>query len=116
MLPPALTSRAWTVPSLPINSTITRHFIPLSRSAAASRLHTTPTFETVSRLQVIIDLLLAHPNIGTRTDGPTIRRMTAPLHPYLFMRRLTPELSWLMPLLRWNGTTNDGDLLIREIN
>jgi hypothetical protein len=42
LLPPALTSCAWTVPSLPINSTITRHFIPLSRSAAASRLHTTP--------------------------------------------------------------------------
>jgi plasmid stabilization system protein ParE len=36
-----------------------------------------------ARIQAIIDLLLAYPNIGVRTDDPVIRRlMTAP-YPYL---------------------------------
>jgi hypothetical protein len=37
-----------TVSSLPINSIITRHFIPLPPSAIASLIYTTPTFETAS--------------------------------------------------------------------
>jgi plasmid stabilization system protein ParE len=36
-----------------------------------------------SRIKTIIDLLLLHPHIGTRTDDPTIRRMTALPYPYL---------------------------------
>jgi plasmid stabilization system protein ParE len=33
------------------------------------------------RIQNIIDLLLSHPDIGTRTEDPTIRRVSTP--PYL---------------------------------
>jgi toxin ParE1/3/4 len=36
-----------------------------------------------ARIQAIIDLLLLYPDIGTRTDDPTIRRMTALPYPYL---------------------------------
>jgi hypothetical protein len=49
LVPPALTSCNRTVPSLPVNSTMTRHFIPLPRSAVITPTHTTPRFETVSR-------------------------------------------------------------------
>lgn len=41
------------------------------------------------RIQVMIDLLLTHPNIGTRTDDPTIRRMTASPYPYLIFYEAT---------------------------
>ncbi len=36
-----------------------------------------------ARIKVIIDLLLQHPRIGTRTDDPAIRRMTTLQYPYL---------------------------------
>ena len=36
-----------------------------------------------ARIQAIIDLLLLYPDIGTRTDDPTIRQMTARPSPYL---------------------------------
>jgi toxin ParE1/3/4 len=36
-----------------------------------------------ARIQAIIDLLLVHPQIGTRTDDPTIRRVTTSPYPYL---------------------------------
>jgi hypothetical protein len=39
-----------TAPSLPANSTMTRHFIPLPRPAVFGLAHTTPRFETVSVL------------------------------------------------------------------
>jgi len=42
-----------------------------------------------TRIQVIIDLLLTHPNVGTRTDDPTIRRMTASPYPYLIFYEAT---------------------------
>jgi toxin ParE1/3/4 len=42
-----------------------------------------------TRIQVIIDLLLTHPNIGTRTDDPVIRRMTALPYPYLIFYEAT---------------------------
>jgi toxin ParE1/3/4 len=35
------------------------------------------------RIQGIIELLLSHPDIGTPTDDPTIRRLTTPPYPYL---------------------------------
>lgn len=42
-----------------------------------------------ARLQLIIDLLLTPPNIGTRMDDPTIRRMTASPYPYLIFYEAT---------------------------
>jgi plasmid stabilization system protein ParE len=42
-----------------------------------------------TRIQVIIDLLLTHPNVGSRTDDPTIRRMTASPYPYLIFYEAT---------------------------
>jgi toxin ParE1/3/4 len=35
------------------------------------------------RIQGIIELPLNHPDIGTLTDDPTIRRLTTPPYPYL---------------------------------
>ena len=42
-----------------------------------------------ARIQVIIDLLLTQPNIGTRTDDPAIRRMTTSSYPYLIFCEAT---------------------------
>jgi hypothetical protein len=79
LLPPALTSCPWTVPSLPINSTITRHFIPFSRSALTAgsippaglrrfplRIEDTHGFDTLAVCHVLI-----HP----------IALTSIPLHP-----------------------------------
>jgi toxin ParE1/3/4 len=41
------------------------------------------------RIQTIIDLLLLYPGIGTRTDDPTIRRMTALPYPYVIFYEAT---------------------------
>ena len=35
------------------------------------------------RIQNIIGLLLTHPEIGVRTEDPTIRRLSTPPYPYL---------------------------------
>jgi toxin ParE1/3/4 len=35
------------------------------------------------RIQGIIGLLVSHPEIGIRTDDPTIRRLATPPYPYL---------------------------------
>jgi toxin ParE1/3/4 len=35
------------------------------------------------RIQGIIGLLVSHPDIGIRTDDPTIRRLATPPSPYL---------------------------------
>jgi toxin ParE1/3/4 len=35
------------------------------------------------RIQGIIGLLASHPDIGIRTDDPTIRRLATPPYPYL---------------------------------
>ncbi|MGH7117412.1 MAG: type II toxin-antitoxin system RelE/ParE family toxin [Acetobacteraceae bacterium] len=42
-----------------------------------------------ARIQAILDLLLLYPGIGTRTDDPTIRRMTAVPYPYLIFYEAT---------------------------
>jgi toxin ParE1/3/4 len=42
-----------------------------------------------TRIQAIIDLLLLHPHIGTRTDDPAIRRLTTPPYPYLVFYEAT---------------------------
>jgi toxin ParE1/3/4 len=44
-----------------------------------------------SRIQTIIDVLLQHPHIGTRTSDPTIRRMTTLPYPYLIFYEATDE-------------------------
>lgn len=44
-----------------------------------------------ARVQAVIDLLPLHPNIGVRTDDPTIRRMTATPYPYLVFYEITAE-------------------------
>jgi plasmid stabilization system protein ParE len=41
------------------------------------------------RIQVIIDLLLTRPHIGSRTDDPAIRRMVASPYPYLIFYEVT---------------------------
>jgi plasmid stabilization system protein ParE len=38
-----------------------------------------------ARIQALIDVLLLYPGIGTRTDDPTIPRMTALPCPYLML-------------------------------
>lgn len=42
-----------------------------------------------ARIQTIIDLLLLHPQIGTRTDDPAIRRLTTSPYPYLIFYEAT---------------------------
>jgi toxin ParE1/3/4 len=42
-----------------------------------------------ARLQAIIDLLLLYPGIGTRTDDPAIRRMTALPYRYVIFYEAT---------------------------
>jgi len=41
------------------------------------------------RIQDIIDLLLAHPDIGIRTDDPVIRRLTTPPYPFVVFYEVT---------------------------
>ncbi|MDR3533820.1 MAG: type II toxin-antitoxin system RelE/ParE family toxin [Rhodopila sp.] len=36
-----------------------------------------------ARIQALIDALVIHPHIGTRTSDPAIRRLTTTSHPYL---------------------------------
>jgi toxin ParE1/3/4 len=42
-----------------------------------------------ARIQAILDLLLLHPHIGTRTDDPTIRRLPTSPYPYLVFYEAT---------------------------
>jgi len=42
-----------------------------------------------ARIQGVIDLLAQHPFIGTRTNDPTIRRMTTAPFPYLIFYEAT---------------------------
>ena len=42
-----------------------------------------------ARIHGIIDLLSLYPGIGTRTDDPMIRRMTASPYPYLVFYEVT---------------------------
>ena len=44
-----------------------------------------------SRIQTIVDVLSQHPHIGTRTNDPTIRRMTVLPYPYLIFYEATAE-------------------------
>ena len=42
-----------------------------------------------ARIQALIDLLLLHPYIGTRTDNPVIRRLATPPYPYVVFYEAT---------------------------
>ncbi len=42
-----------------------------------------------ARIQAVIDLLLIHPFIGTRTDDPVIRRLPTPPYPFLVFYEVT---------------------------
>ncbi len=42
-----------------------------------------------ARIQAIIDLLVRHPFVGTRTNDPTIRRMLTSPYPYLVFYEVT---------------------------
>ena len=44
-----------------------------------------------SRIKTIINLLLRHPLMGTRTDDPAIRRMTTPPYPYLVFYEISDD-------------------------
>jgi toxin ParE1/3/4 len=50
-------------------------YVTIHSAQGAARIH--------ARIQAIVDLLIAHPNIGSRTDDPAIRRITALPYPYL---------------------------------
>gem|GEM_PF-2086867 len=50
-----------------------------------------------ARIQAIIDLLLIHPYIGTRTDNPVIRRLAAPPYPYVVFYEPTETRSSFTP-------------------
>jgi plasmid stabilization system protein ParE len=42
-----------------------------------------------ARIQALIDLLLLHPRIGTRTDNPVIRRLVISPYPYVVFYEAT---------------------------
>jgi len=42
-----------------------------------------------ARIQTIIDLLLLHPHIGTRTNNPAIHRLATPPYPYVVFYEAT---------------------------
>jgi len=42
-----------------------------------------------ARIQALIDLLLLHPRIGTRTDNPVIRRLVMSPYPYVVFYEAT---------------------------
>ena len=44
-----------------------------------------------ARIQVVINLLLSHPGIGTRTDDPTIRRLGTTPYPYLIFYEIAGD-------------------------
>ena len=56
-------------------------YIAAASPQGARRVH--------ARIQAVIELLVLHPHIGTRTDEPTIRRMTALPYPYLIFYEAT---------------------------
>ena len=43
------------------------------------------------RIQDVVNLVLVHPEIGVRTDDPTIRRLTTPPYPFLVFYEITGD-------------------------
>ena len=60
-----------------------------------------------ARIQAVIDLLLLHPHIGTRTDDPFIRRMTTPPYPYLIFYEVS-ESEIIIHAVRHGARTPSG--------
>jgi plasmid stabilization system protein ParE len=56
-----------------------------------------------ARIQAIIDLLLLYPGIGSRTDDPAIRRMTARPYPYVIFYEATRARSSSTPSVTRRG-------------
>jgi toxin ParE1/3/4 len=59
-------------------------FIGEQSPRGARRVHT--------RILAIIDLLARHPQVGTRTDHPSISRMVINPYPYLVFYEPTPDV------------------------
>lgn len=112
LLPPELTSCQRTLPSLPVNSTMTRHFIPLRRLAVTSLTHITPRFATVSSWLVsFVGLVLGLANI----TSPRATRRTRCLP----CQRNRQERSYELLLMRFdrsfaNSFRRDCDALHRS--
>jgi len=70
----------YTVPAL-ADLTAILDYIAAHSPRGSRRVH--------ARIQAIVDLLLLHPHIGTRTDDPIIRRMTTTPYPYLVFYEAT---------------------------
>ena len=43
------------------------------------------------RIQSVINLLSTHPEIGSRTDNPVIRRLTTPPYPFLIFYEIASD-------------------------
>jgi plasmid stabilization system protein ParE len=43
------------------------------------------------RIRAVIDLLSTHPEIGSRTDDPIIRRLTTPPYPFLIFYEIAED-------------------------
>ena len=70
----------YTLPALADLSTIL-DYISAHSPQGARRVQT--------RIQTVLDLLVLYPHIGTRTDDPDIRRMTALPYPYVIFYEAT---------------------------
>jgi toxin ParE1/3/4 len=77
----------YTLPALADLDSILDHIAERSPQGA-NRVH--------ARIRTVIDLLLIHPYIGSRTDDPTIRRLTTPPYPYLVFYEVTEVRSLSM--------------------
>ena len=72
----------YTTPALADLAAILDH-IAAQSPQGASRVH--------ARIEAIINLLLAHPRIGVRTDDPAIRRINTSPYPYLIFYEIAGE-------------------------
>jgi toxin ParE1/3/4 len=72
----------FTQPALADLDAILEYFTIHSPQGAA-RVH--------ARIQVILNLLLSHSNIGVRTDDPTTRRVNKSPYPYLIFYEIAED-------------------------
>ena len=92
----------YTLPALAdLNSVL--DYIAAHSPQGARRVH--------ARIQAIIDLLLLSPGIGTRTDAPTTRRMTALPYPYLIFSEAT-ETEIIIHAVRHAARARVGRMLL----
>jgi toxin ParE1/3/4 len=60
-----------------------------------------------ARIRTVIDLLLIHPYVGSRTEDPVIRRLTTPPYPYLVFYEVT-ESEIVIHAIRHGGRDPSG--------